>query len=217
MPKAPNRHAAKAPKAAPEPVFFDDAGALRRWLEKNHAQAAELFIGFLKKRPGKKSLTYAEALDEALCFGWIDGVRRSLDESRWYQRFTPRKAKSIWSLVNVRHVERLEKEGRMAPPGRKAFEARDESRTGLYSFEQRKAPAFARAEEQAFRSNPKAWAFFQAQPPGYRRTATFWVVSAKKPETRQRRLAQLVADSANGRRLGLLTRPEKPSKAKKAT
>jgi uncharacterized protein YdeI (YjbR/CyaY-like superfamily) len=198
MPKKP---------AAPKPVFFDDAAALRRWLEKNHAAATELFIGFLKKAPGRTSLTYAEALDEALCFGWIDGVRRSLDGDRWYQRYTPRKAKSTWSLVNVRHVERLEKEGRMATPGRKAFEARDEKRTGLYSFEQRRQFAFDREATRAFQAKPKAWAFFQAQPPGYRRTVTFWVMSAKRPETRQRRLRQLIDDSAKGRRIGMLSRP----------
>jgi uncharacterized protein YdeI (YjbR/CyaY-like superfamily) len=195
--------------AAARPVYFDDAAALRRWFEKNHAAATELFIGFLKKVPGRTSLTYAEALDEALCFGWIDGVRRSLDEERWYQRYTPRKAKSTWSLVNIRHVERLEKEGRMAPPGRKAFEARDAKRSGVYSFEQRKQLELDREATKAFQAQPKAWAFFQARPPGYKRTATFWVVSAKKAETRERRLAQLIADSANGRRVGLLSRPEK--------
>ena len=174
--------------AAPKPLFFDDAAAFRRWLEKNHAKETELLVGFLKKKPGRTSLTYFEALDEALCFGWIDGVSRSLDADRWYQRFSPRKPKSIWSLVNVRKVEPSRRPGRMAPAGRKAFEARDEKRTGLYSFEQGKRPTFDRAVP-AFRAKPGAWAFFQAQPPGYRRLATFWVMSAKKPETRQRRLA----------------------------
>ncbi|HEY3349153.1 MAG TPA: YdeI/OmpD-associated family protein [Thermoanaerobaculia bacterium] len=192
--------------AAPEPVFFETAADFRRWLEKNHAKATELFIGFLKKAPGRSSLTYFEALDEALCFGWIDGVRRSLDAERWFQRFTPRKAKSVWSLVNVRKAEALVALGRMAPAGLEAFESRDERRTGLYSFEQGKAPTLGRLDLRAFRARPKAWAFFQAQPPGYRRTATFWVMSAKKPETKHRRLAQLIEDSAKGRRLGMLSR-----------
>lgn len=193
--------------AAARPVFFETAADFRRWLEKHHATKTELLVGFLKKKPGRTSLTYFEALDEALCFGWIDGVRRSLDADRYCQRFSPRKAKSTWSLVNVRHVERLEKEGRMAAPGRKAFEARDETRTGLYSFEQRRQFAFDREATRAFRAKPKAWAFFRAQPPGYRRTATFWVMSAKKEETRRRRLAQLIDDSAKGRRIGMLSRP----------
>lgn len=197
------------PPAAPRPVFFETAAELRRWLEKNHATETELFIGFLKKTPGRSSLTYFEALDEALCFGWIDGVRRSLDAERWCQRFTPRKAKSVWSFVNVRKAEALVAAGRMAPAGLEAFEAREEKRTGLYSFEQGKAPTLGRAELRVFRARPKAWAFFQAQPPGYKRTATFWVVSAKKPETKHRRLRQLIEDSAKGRRLGMLSRPEK--------
>jgi uncharacterized protein YdeI (YjbR/CyaY-like superfamily) len=194
--------------AAAKPVFFENAADLRRWLEKNHATATEVFIGFLKKAPGRSSLTYFEALDEALCFGWIDGVRRSLDAERWFQRFTPRKAKSVWSLVNVRKVEALAAAGRMTPAGLAAFEARDEKRTGLYSFEQGKAPTLGREELRVFRAKAKAWAFFQAQPPGYRRTATFWVMSAKQPETKHRRLAQLIDDSAKGLRLGMLSRPE---------
>jgi uncharacterized protein YdeI (YjbR/CyaY-like superfamily) len=194
--------------AAARPVFFDDAAGFRRWLEKNHAKEAELVVGFHPKSPGR-AFAYREALDEALCFGWIDGVRRSLGYGRWTIRFTPRKARSTWSLVNIRHVERLEKEGRMAPSGRKAFEARDTKRSGIYSFEQRKEAAFDREATKAFEAKPKAWAFFQSQPPGYMRTATFWVMSAKRPETRHRRLQQLIDDSAKGNRLGMLSRPEK--------
>ncbi len=190
------------------PVFFENAADFRGWLEKNHASATELLVGFHRKAPGRTSLTYSEALDEALCFGWIDGVRRSFGDGRWTIRFSPRKAKSIWSLVNIRHVERLEKEGRMAAPGRKTFEARDAKRSGVYSFEQRRVATFDRETTRAFKARPKAWAFFESQPPGYRRIATFWVMSAKKPETRQRRLAQLIDDSANGRRLGMLSRQE---------
>ena len=197
MPNAP-----AAP--ASEPVFFEDAAALRRWLERHGDTARELLIGFLKKAPGRSSLTYLEALEQALCFGWIDGVRRSLDAERWVQRYTPRKPRSVWSLVNVRKAEALVARGRMAPAGMRAFEARDPHRTGLYSFEQGKAPALGPMERKAFKAKPKAWAFFLAQPPGYRRTAAYWVVSAKKDETRKRRLMRLIADSAAGRRLAML-------------
>jgi uncharacterized protein YdeI (YjbR/CyaY-like superfamily) len=195
--------------ATGSPVFFDGAADWRVWLERNHAAASELFVGFHRKTPGRATLTYPEALDEALCFGWIDGVRRSLDSRRWYIRFTPRKANSTWSLVNIRRATALKKEGRMAPPGLKAFEGRDRSRSGRYSFEQRAAPKLDRASAKAFRAKPRAWAFFQAQPPGYRRLATFWIMSAKRAETRARRLAQLVADSDEGRRLAPLARPAK--------
>jgi uncharacterized protein YdeI (YjbR/CyaY-like superfamily) len=190
-----------------KPVFFDDAAAFRRWLENNHAKATELLLGFEKKSPGSASLTYPQALDEALCFGWIDGVRRSLGDGRWTVRFSPRKPKSTWSLVNIRHAERLRKEGRMAAPGLKAFDGRDRARSGLYSFEQRSALTFDREAVRTFRARPAAWRFLQAQPPGYRRLVTFWVMSAKKPETRQRRLARLIADSDAGRRVGILARP----------
>jgi len=199
----------KASSVPPEPVFFADAPALRRWLERNQARADELVVGFLKKASGRRSLTYAEALDEALCFGWIDGVRRSLDADRWCQRFTPRKAKSVWSRVNVRKAEALKKAGRMARAGLTAFDARDAGRTGLYSFEQRRQVRFDRASLETFRGRARAWAFFRAQPPGYRRVATFWVMSARKPEARARRLERLVADSAAGRRLAMLTSPAK--------
>ncbi len=198
MPKSPS---------APKSLFFDDAAAFRRWLGKHHAKEAELFVGFLRKAPCRTSLTYQQALDEALCFGWIDGVRRSLGDGRWTIRFSPRRPRSIWSLINIRHVARLRKAGRMEPAGLRAFEAREAKRTGVYSFEQRSAPKLDPASAKAFRARPLAWEFFQVQPPGYRKVATFWVMSAKKPETRQRRLAQLVDDSDKGRRLALLARP----------
>ncbi len=199
---------------SPKPVFFASGAELRRWLEKNHATERELLIGFWKKATGRKSVTYFEALDEALCFGWIDGVRRSLDEQRYVQRFSPRKARSVWSLVNIRKVEALKSAGRMAPPGLAAFEARDEKRTGLYSFEQGKTPTLGRKELKAFKAKPKAWAFWSAQPPGYRRVTSHWVVSAKRKETKERRLKQLIADSAAGRRVGILEpkRKKKPAK-----
>lgn len=148
-----------------------------------------------KVHAADRGITYAQALDEALCFGWIDGVRRAYDEDTFTVRFTPRKPRSNWSRVNVRHVERLLKEGRMKQPGLAAFEAREESRTGVYSFEQREmklAPAYVRR----FRADRRAWAFFQKQPPWYRRTSSFWVMSARREETRARRLDSLISHSS---------------------
>ena len=183
-----------------QPKFFSSPEQFRRWLERNHDRAVELLVGFHKKASGKKSVTYAEALDEALCFGWIDGVRKNLDETSYTIRFTPRKPRSIWSNVNVRHVERLLKEGRMEPPGLAAYERRDAKRTGIYSFENRPrelSPEY----EKIFRQNKAAWKFFQEQPPGYKRLMIFRTMSAKKEETRLRRLKQLIESSEKGERL----------------
>lgn len=187
-------------------TFFPSPREFRQWLEKNHDRVQELWVGFYKKDSGRPSITYPEALDEALCFGWIDGVRKRYEDDSYTIRFTPRNPKSIWSRVNLRKVEQLIELGRMAPSGLKAFEARDEKRSGVYSFEQAKAELDP-ALEKEFRAHPEAWDFFQSQPPGYRRTATWWVVSAKKDETRARRLRQLIEDSAAGRRLGPLAKP----------
>jgi len=185
-------------------VHFSSQGEFRKWLVKNHAAAGELFVGFHKKYSGKKGATYSEALDEALCFGWIDGVRRSIDADSYMIRFTPRKPKSIWSLVNVRHVERLQKAGKMAEPGLKAFALREKHRTGIYSFEQ-KRPGLSAKFKKLFRANGPAWEFFCRQAPWYQRTAGHWVVRAKQEETRLRRFAKLVEVSVNGRRLDQLT------------
>jgi uncharacterized protein YdeI (YjbR/CyaY-like superfamily) len=191
-----------------KPKFFSTPAQFRQWLEQNHDRATELMVGFHKKSSGKKSITYAEALDEALCFGWIDGVRKSLNETSYVQRFTPRKPKSIWSLINVRHVERLKKEGRMHPAGLEAYARRDPKRTGIYSFENephKLAPAY----EKRFRENKNAWKFFEEQPPYYKKLMIFRIMSAKKEETRLRRLEQLLECSAQGKRIGLLTaKPE---------
>ena len=183
--------------------FFASPAQFRAWLRKNHAAVAELTVGFYRKDAGKGGMTYAEALDEALCFGWIDGVRRKMDGVSFSIRFTPRKSGSIWSLINVGHVERLIAAKRMAAPGIKAFDARQAHKTGVYSFEQ-KSHEFATLEKE-FRANKAAWAFWNAQPPGYKRVATYWVTSAKQEKTRPRRLSQLIADSAAGIRLGLVT------------
>lgn len=187
----------------PNIKFFTTQSLFRQWLEKNHARSAELWVGFHKKNSGKKSITYAEALDEALCFGWIDGLRKSVDEASYTIRFTPRKAKSIWSRVNTKRAEELSKLGRMKPSGLEAFALRDPQRSGIYSFE---TPALKLAEiyETKFRLKKKAWEFFQNQPPGYRKLVTFWVMSAKRDETRLRRLKQLISESAEARRVGIL-------------
>jgi uncharacterized protein YdeI (YjbR/CyaY-like superfamily) len=185
-------------------VHFSSQEEFRKWLVKNHAAAGELFVGFHKKSSEKKGATYSEALDEALCFGWIDGVRRSIDADSYMIRFTPRKPKSIWSLVNVRHVERLQKAGKMAEPGLKAFALREKHRTGIYSFEQ-KRPGLSAKFKKLFRANRPAWEFFCRQAPWYQRTAGHWVVRAKQEETRLRRFAKLVEVSVNGQRLDQLT------------
>lgn len=190
-----------------QPKFFSSPEQFRRWLERNHDGATELLVGFHKKSSEKKSITYAAALDEALCFGWIDGVRKSFNETSYTIRFTPRKPRSIWSLVNVKHVERLQKDGRMQPAGVEAYERRDAKRTGIYSFEN--APReLSPAYEKTFQQNKAAWKFFQEQPPGYRRLMVFRTMSAKKEETRLRRLKQLIESSEKGVRMGIEKKPK---------
>jgi uncharacterized protein YdeI (YjbR/CyaY-like superfamily) len=183
--------------------IFGSSAEFREWLETNHDHVLELWLGFYNQRTDKKSITYREALDEALCFGWIDGVRKSINETTYKQRFTPRKPKGYWSAVNIRRVGELAKLGRMAPSGVKAFERRP-SDSGKYSFESRpkKLPL---AYQRQFKAAPGAWKFFLAQAPWYQRTSSFWVVSAKQEKTRQRRLATLISDSEKGQRLGMLT------------
>ena len=202
------------PKPTPriEPVFFDSQARFRRWLERNHASAPELWVGFWKAHTGRGGLTYEQALDEALCFGWIDGLVRRVDDEAYMQRFTPRKPTSTWSAVNIAKVEALEKAGRMAAPGRDAFRKRDPRRAGRYSFENRDV-TFAPELEKRFRHEKAAWKFFEAQPPGYRRMAAFWVMSAKREETRERRLGQLIDGSRAGVRLPALSGQTAPRKS----
>ena len=188
-------------------TFFPTPADFRRWLQQHHASSPELWVGFYKKHTGRQSITWPESVDEALCVGWIDGLRRSLDEDRYVIRFTPRKRGSIWSAVNTRRAKQLVAEGRMAPAGLEAFKLRDPKKSGIYAFEQRKAPTLDPAAANQFRRERAAWTFFQSQPPGYRRTAIFWVTSAKQEATRQRRLARLIADCAAGQRIGPLRRP----------
>ena len=189
-------------------VFFTAAVAWREWLAAHHDTAAELQVGFYKRDAGRPSITYQEALDEALCYGWIDGVRKGLDEASYTIRFTPRKPRGNWSAVNIRRVEELLRLGRMQPPGIQAYEARDPERSRIYSYEQERH-TLTEAFQQQFRANGVAWSFFQAQPPSYRKVASYWVMSAKQEATRLRRLAALIADSAEGRRLAMLTRWQK--------
>ncbi|MEQ1727173.1 MAG: YdeI/OmpD-associated family protein [Vicinamibacterales bacterium] len=194
------------PAAMGHAIYFDSPAAFRRWLEAHHASADELLVGYYKAHTGRPSLTWPESVDEALCVGWIDGIRRRVDDDRYTIRFTPRRKHSIWSLVNIRRVAVLTAEGRMRPSGLRAFEARRADRSGAYSFE-RPAPAvLAAADERRFKTYRKAWAFFQSQPDGYRKTAMHWVTGAKKAETREKRLATLIADSDAGLRIAQLRR-----------
>ncbi len=183
-----------------DPIFFANREEFRSWLEANHATADFVWLGHYKKASDKSGITYPEAVEEALCFGWIDGVGKSIDRESSAQRYTPRRPRSIWSLVNVKRFEDLEAAGKMTPAGRAAFEARSPERTGIYSGEQGEIelPPDAIA---AFRANEAAWAFWEKSPKSYRKPATWWVISAKKPETQQRRLEQLIEHSERGERV----------------
>jgi uncharacterized protein YdeI (YjbR/CyaY-like superfamily) len=192
-----------------QPCFFDSPDEFRAWLEANHATESEVFVGFYKKHTGRRAMTWTESVREALCFGWIDGLTRRIDDDSYCIRFTPRKPRSNWSAVNVQHVEELLREGRMHPAGVAAFEARMPAKTGAYTYENRHEVKLSPQQEEQFRAKERAWEFFQAQPPGYRQTAIFWVVSAKREETRARRLATLIGDSAHRRRIALLRPPER--------
>lgn len=190
-------------KAAAAPAVFKTPAAFRRWLRAHHQTATELVVRLYKVQARDQGLGYAEALDEALCYGWIDGVRHGLDADSFSIRFTPRKPRSIWSRVNVAHVKRLQGAGRMAPAGLRAFAARTEARTGVYSFE-RAAIKLSAPFEKHFRSNRTAWSYFQDQAPGYQRVSIFLVMSAKRAETRERRLDTLIACSAKGTKIPAL-------------
>jgi uncharacterized protein YdeI (YjbR/CyaY-like superfamily) len=197
--------------AAGRPRFFATPERFRAWLERNHQRATELWVGFHKRDTGKPSLTWPQSVDEALCFGWIDGIRKSLGETSYVIRFTPRRPSSRWSDVNTRRITELSAQGRVRPAGVAAFERRDPARSASYSYEQRQSSKLDRSHQRRFRANREAWAWFAAQPPWYRRVASFYVVSAKREETRARRLAILIECSARGERIGLLKRPPSPS------
>jgi uncharacterized protein YdeI (YjbR/CyaY-like superfamily) len=190
-----------------DPTFFATPSEFRAWLKENHARIPELLVGFYKTGSGRPSITWPEAVDQALCFGWIDGVRRGIDDVSYMIRFTPRKTKSFWSAVNIKRVGELAALGQMTDAGTRAFEQRAGERSGVYSYEQAETVRLDDAHEKRFRANEKAWSFFKSQAPWYQRSAIWWVVSAKREETRLRRLGALIEDSERGRTVAPLTRP----------
>ena len=181
-------------------TFFPTPSAFRAWFKKHHRTAPELIVGFYKKDSGKPSITWPESVDEALCFGWIDGIRRSLDEEAYCIRFTPRRATSNWSAVNIKRVAELTENGLMKPAGLAAFAKRSEKRSRIYHYERKESLGLAAKYEKSFRANKKAWSFFTAQAPWYRRNGVLWIMGAKAEETRLRRLQQLIETSADERR-----------------
>jgi uncharacterized protein YdeI (YjbR/CyaY-like superfamily) len=180
-----------------KPIYFSSPQEFYDWLEENHDTESEVYVGFFKSHTGKRAMSWSEAVDQALCWGWIDTRTNSIDEDRYMQRFTPRKPGSNWSKINVEKVAKLKEAGLMRPAGLAAFEKRTDERTGVYSFEREDTTLPSEYEEQ-LRANPAAADYFDAMPPWYRRTATHWVTSAKREETRLRRLRQLIEDSAAG-------------------
>jgi uncharacterized protein YdeI (YjbR/CyaY-like superfamily) len=191
-------------------LYFESPAAWRRWLTEHHADSDELWVGFHKRATGKPSLTWPESVDEALCFGWIDGLRKRVDADRYKIRFTPRRPGSIWSTVNVRRVAELTKLKRMRGAGIRAFKARTEAKTAVYSFEQRDNPKLKPAQARQFKASADAWRFFTTQAPSYQRITTWWVISAKQEATQLRRLDILIAESARGRRIDLLKPRQAP-------
>ena len=183
-----------------KPRYFTSQADFRRWLEAHHASAPELLVGFYKKASGKGGLGYKEAVDEALCFGWIDGIKKRVDGERYTHRFTPRRPGSIWSAINLKRMKELIAGGVVSKMGLETYERRDPKKAGLYSFENR-PQVFDAAMARRFKANGRAWSVFRAQPPGYQRVCTFFVMSAKKEETRLRRLELLMNVSSKGRRL----------------
>jgi len=190
-----------------KPRFFANPSKFRAWLQQHHAHSRELWVGFYKKDSGKPSITWPEAVDQALCFGWIDGVRRSLDATSYVIRFTPRKPSSTWSAVNIARAKELAAQGLMSSAGLSALQKRSDEKSAIYSYEQRKSAKLEDAHEKEFRANKKAWNFFQSQLPWYRRTATYWIISAKKEETRAKRLATLIEYSERQKPVPPLERP----------
>lgn len=184
-----------------QPTFFPTASAFRSWLEQNHASTPELYVGFHKKESGLGGLTKAEAIDEALCFGWIDGIIHRIDAQSYCHRFTPRRPGSNWSNVNLAHVRRLQQAGKMHQAGLAAHAARKAAKTGVYSFENRKTAKLPPVMLRQFKAAKKAWAFFSTQAPSYQRIKAHWIISAKQPATRETRLGKLIKASAVGRRL----------------
>ncbi|MEP7066253.1 MAG: YdeI/OmpD-associated family protein [Gemmatimonadota bacterium] len=194
----------------PAPVFFATPALFRAWLERNHEAHSELLVGFYKRDSGRESMTWPESVNEALCFGWIDGVRRRIDDESYSIRFTPRKAVSIWSTVNINKIRELIAANRVHPAGLRALERRSIGKSSVYSYENKDTAVFDAEMEREFKRNRKAWKFFEQCPPWYRRTATWRVVSAKRPETRAKRLAELIACCEAGRAIPSLTLSRDP-------
>ena len=192
---------ADAKQISAEPIFFPTPAAFRKWLTRNHATCREQWIGFHRKASGRPSITWPESVDEALCVGWIDGLRKTIDAESYKIRFTPRKKESNWSAVNIARVQELTRQGRMQPSGLKAFALRKPEKSGIYAYENRKSAVLNKADEKRFRSNRKAWEFFQRQPPSYRQNVIWALATAKKEETRRARLEKLIAASEAGRRI----------------
>jgi uncharacterized protein YdeI (YjbR/CyaY-like superfamily) len=189
----------------PQPVFFAAPSDFRAWLERHHDSSKELLVGFYKKGSGKPSITWPESVDEALRYGWIDGVRKRIDDVSYTIRFTPRKPRSVWSTVNIKRVEELNSQGLMQAAGLLAFEKRVEEKSSIYAYEQKEEAVLGEAYEQQFRANTKAWEYFQAQAPWYKRTAIWQIVSAKREETRLKRLATLIESCEKGQSVPALT------------
>jgi uncharacterized protein YdeI (YjbR/CyaY-like superfamily) len=181
----------------PKPTFFPTPADFRTWLEAHHDKLREQLVGFHKKSSGKPSITWPESVEVALCFGWIDGVRKSLDETSYTIRFTPRKPTSTWSSININLVRKLTKQGLMRPVGLKAFAARTAKKSAIYSYEQRSSAQFTREQAKQFRANKPAWEFFRSQAPWYQRVTTYWVISAKREDTKLKRLSELIEYSQN--------------------
>jgi uncharacterized protein YdeI (YjbR/CyaY-like superfamily) len=189
------------------PIYFASPEEFRAWLEEHHASEREVFVGYHKKGTGIPSLVWSDAVDEALCYGWIDGIVRRVDDKRHVQRFTPRKPSSTWSAINIEKVGRLRAEGRMRPAGEAAFARRREDKSAIYAYEQRENPELEPEQAARFRADTAAWEYFESRPPSYRKVALYWVISAKRAETRERRLSQLIEDCAAGRDLKQYLRP----------
>jgi uncharacterized protein YdeI (YjbR/CyaY-like superfamily) len=183
-----------------KPEFFRTPADFRTWLETNHATVTELWVGFYKKDSGKPSITWPESVDQALCFGWIDGIRKRIDKISYQIRFTPRRPGSIWSAINIKRAKELASQKQMRPAGLKAFAARIENKSGIYSYEQR-STELSEPYAKLLKKNKAARDFFQIQPPSYRKMIGWWIISAKKEETRMARLAKLISESAKGKRL----------------
>src|SRR3954467_12208731 len=186
-----------------KPLFFSDQQKFRAWLKKNHNKETELLVGFYKVTRGKESMTWPQSVDQALCYGWIDGIRKSIDDEAYTIRFTPRKKNSIWSAINIKKMEELTQKGLMQPVGLAVFQHRKDAKSAIYSYE--KPPVVLDKQfEKKFKANKVAWTYFQSKAPSYQKTSIAWVMRAKQESTRIRRLDTLIKDSEQGRRIKLL-------------